>query len=299
MVFSKNHLPFFSLEDAVIESAKVIILVNNWLEESAYWGEHGLSLLLRFIESGVKKEILLDTGQSGDVLLHNLDNGGISLDHLSAIVISHGHYDHMGGISRLLRFLGRPIKVILHPDVWGQRINAKPHPREVGTTFTPEEIERQGGEILSSSEPVFLSKQLLTTGTIPRGEVEERNDSFQRIIDQKVVHDEIIDDLAIILNLGSQGLFILTGCCHAGIINTIKHAIQITGNNKIKGVIGGLHLHDTDEVRLLKTATYLKEINPELIVPLHCSGLKESFYLRERIGPSVVFSGVGVQIAIL
>ncbi len=283
----------------MIESAKVTVLVNNYLRESVYWGEHGLSLLLHLIENGVGKEMILDTGQSGDVLIHNLIHGKISLDRLNAIVISHGHYDHLGGISKLLKFLGRPAQIILHPNIWGQRVNTKPHPRDVGTALTPEEIEGQGGKIFASSEPVLLSKQLLTTGTIFRGEVEERNDSFQRIIDQKVVHDEIVDDLALILNLGSEGLFILTGCCHAGIINTIKHAIQLTGNHKIKGIIGGLHLRDANEKRLSKTADYLREIKPELIVPLHCSGLKESFYLRDRIGASVVLSGVGDQIVIL
>jgi 7,8-dihydropterin-6-yl-methyl-4-(beta-D-ribofuranosyl)aminobenzene 5'-phosphate synthase len=282
----------------MIESAKVTILVNNFLEESEYWAEHGLSLLISFFENGVEREILLDTGQSGDVLVHNLNTLGISLDRLRAIVISHGHYDHIGGISGLLRFLGRPTQVILHPDIWGPRINTKPHTRNIGTKLTFEEIERQGGKIFASSAPVFLNEQLLTTGTIPRKEVEERNHSLQRIINNKLVNDEIIDDLALILNLGPRGLFILTGCCHAGIINTIKHAIQVTGNNKIKGVIGGLHLHDADEERLSKTADYLKEIKPDLIVPLHCSGLKESFYLQQFIGPSVVFSGVGDEIVI-
>jgi 7,8-dihydropterin-6-yl-methyl-4-(beta-D-ribofuranosyl)aminobenzene 5'-phosphate synthase len=178
-----------------------------------------------------------------------------------------------------LSFLDGPTQVILHPDVWGQRINTKPHSRNIGTKLTFEEIERQGGKIFASSDPVFLNKQLLTTGAIPRKEVEERNHSLQRIINNKLLDDEIMDDLALILNLGPRGLFILTGCCHAGIINTIKHAIQVTGNHKIKGIIGGLHLHDAGEERLLKTANYLKEIKPELIAPLHCSGLKESFYL--------------------
>lgn len=283
----------------MIQSAKVTILVNNTLNESTYWGEHGLSLLLGLIENGVEREILLDTGQSGNVLIHNLIQGGFSLNRLDAIVISHGHYDHFGGILKLLKFLGRPIQIILHPDIWGQRINIRPKTRDVGTALTPEEIELHGGKILASSEPVFLSRDLLISGTIFRQELEEQNDSFRRIIDQKAVNDEIIDDMAVILNLGSQGLFILTGCCHAGVINTIKHAIQVTGNHRIRGIIGGLHLRDTSEKRLSKTADYLKGIKPERIVPLHCSGLKESFYLQQKIGPSVILSGVGDQIVIL
>jgi 7,8-dihydropterin-6-yl-methyl-4-(beta-D-ribofuranosyl)aminobenzene 5'-phosphate synthase len=114
-----------------------------------------------------------------------------------------------------------------------------------------------------------------------------------------LANDEIIDDLSLVVNLGEKGLFIVTGCCHAGIINTIEQSIKITGNDIIKGIIGGLHLIGASRDRLKRTAEYLKAKNPDLIIPLHCSGLMESYYLRQSIGDSVKLFGAGEEIPIL
>jgi len=283
----------------VIEKLTITILVNNYLNETEVLGEHGLSLLVSFSASGLRKKILLDTGRTEEVLMGNMETMGISLDDLMAIVISHGHYDHTGGLLSLLRSLGRPIPVIVHPDAWTTRINTKPHFRSISPRLTPSDIERAGGDMIAASNPIVLFEDILTTGSIERYESFEQNDSLLRVRNGELVNDEVLDDLALIINLGEGGLFLVTGCCHAGIVNTVRHATRLTENTKLKGIIGGLHLMGTSDERLSRTVDYLKGLTPEIVVPLHCSGQKESCLLRQDLGEIVKFMGAGEELPVL
>lgn len=283
----------------MIEKLTITILVNNYLNETEVLGEHGLSLLVSFSASGLRKKILLDTGRTEDVLMANMETMGISLDDLMAIVISHGHYDHTGGLLSLLRSLGRPIPVIVHPDAWATRINTNPHFRSISPRLTPFDIERAGGDMIAASNPIVLFEDILTTGCIERCESFEQNDSLLRVRNGELVNDEVLDDLALIINLGEGGLFLVTGCCHAGIVNTVRHATRLTGNTKLKGIIGGLHLMGANDDRLSRTVDCLKELTPEIVVPLHCSGEKESCFLWQGLGEIVKFMGAGEELPVL
>ena len=283
----------------MIKELTITILVNNFLNETELWAEHGLSLLISFVSEKRQGKILLDTGQSGEVLSHNLEVLKVKLDDLVAIVLSHGHYDHTGGLLSFLKLLNNKIPVIVHPDSWGSRINTKPYFREIGSKLTPDKIEAERGVLIEDANPFFITEEIFTTGTIERIEVLEKDLSLLRVTNSKFVNDKILDDLSLVFNLAEKGLFIVTGCCHAGIINTIKQSIKITGNDTVKGIIGGLHLIGANRDRLKRTSEYLKEKNPDLIIPLHCSGLTESCYLHQSIGDSVKFYGAGEKISIL
>lgn len=283
----------------MIEKLTITILVNNYLNETEVLGEHGLSLLVSFSASGLRKKILLDTGRTEGVLMANMETMGISLDDLMAIVISHGHYDHTGGLLSLLRSLGRPIPVIVHPDALATRINTNPYFRSISPRLTPSDIERAGGDMIAASNPIVLFEDILTTGCIERCESFEQNDSLLRVRNGELVNDEVLDDLALIINLGEGGLFLVTGCCHAGIVNTVRHATRLTGNTKLKGIIGGLHLMGANDDRLSRTVDYLKELTPEIVVPLHCSGQEESCFLRQSLGEIVKFMGTGEELPVL
>jgi 7,8-dihydropterin-6-yl-methyl-4-(beta-D-ribofuranosyl)aminobenzene 5'-phosphate synthase len=174
----------------------------------------------------------------------------------------------------------------------------KPVPRSIGAVLNLAQIHEQA-EVVPAAEPVSLSEHILTTGYIERQEPLEINTSFARDKDGLMVKDDIADDLAMVVDLGAEGLLIVTGCCHAGIINTVRHAMNLTGNRQIHTIIGGLHLVGASEERLARTAEYLKEIHPRKIFPLHCSGLEESCYLKEKLGDLVELVGTGATVRIL
>jgi 7,8-dihydropterin-6-yl-methyl-4-(beta-D-ribofuranosyl)aminobenzene 5'-phosphate synthase len=178
------------------------------------------------------------------------------------------------------------------------RINTKPTLRSIGADLKLAQIKEQA-EVVPAAEPVYLSEHILTTGFIERQEPLEENTSFTREKNGLLVKDDITDDLALVVDLGTEGLLIVTGCCHAGIINTVRHAIKLTGNQRIHTIIGGLHLIGASPERLRRTTEFLKEIHPQKIVPLHCSGLKETCYLRETLGDSVELVGTGATIKIV
>jgi 7,8-dihydropterin-6-yl-methyl-4-(beta-D-ribofuranosyl)aminobenzene 5'-phosphate synthase len=282
----------------MIEKVSSVILVNNYTNESNLWAEHGLSILLRIVIEGEQKEILLDTGQSGEVLINNIKKLDIDFKNLMAIVISHGHYDHTGGLLTILKFLKRKIDIVSHPEIWESRLNRKPFLREIGSGIAPSDVAQVGGILKQFDKPYFITKNIFTTGTIERINKFESDLSFLKRQDNKLVQDYIVDDISIVIDLEKKGLLILTGCCHSGIVNTIEHSINLTGNTKIKGIIGGFHLIGASNDRIRRTSEYLKDKNIEMIIPLHCSGATESCSLWQSLGNCVKFCSVGDEVVL-
>lgn len=227
--------------------------------------EHGLSL---FIEHG-DASVLLDTGQSG-AFLDNAELMGVDLAKTTHVVLSHGHYDHSGGISRALAFFARvgakPL-ILMHPDAFIRRsIRENGEIKEIGISQENRRLLEERGALLLKKSSV-LADGLLYLGQIPR----TNKDSCALIgWKENGESDAILDDTGLACTT-SQGLVVITGCAHSGISNTIGYARALSGETVVHAVVGGLHCKRMDEALVQRTHDYLASAVRH-VYGCHCTG---------------------------
>ncbi len=246
--------------------------------------KHGLSYFIKVKIGDNKVTVLMDTGPSPETLLYNSDKIGVNLDEVDVIVLSHGHYDHTGGLYGFLKQMKKRVPVVGHPTVFEPKLSMMPHLRLIGAPITSSDIETVGGVPVFASDPVKIADGITTTGEVPRISAFETVRGFWAVHDQRLIEDKMVDDQSLIIDVADKGLVIVTGCAHAGIINTIKHAQKITGNSKLHAILGGFHLTITDDNRIQATVTELKKLNPKLVGPCHCTGKKAIKKITEALG---------------
>jgi len=277
-----------------LDSLKITVLTeDSVLYESHYLGQHGVSFLLEGVKGSDVMRILVDVGQNSQALLNNMKLMNISPSIIDAVVLTHCHYDHTQGVARMLKEIGRKdIQVIAHRDIFRLNFVTEPYLRHVGIMpgDSREEIEKAGGSLLLTKDPVKLMSGITTTGEVKRQtDFEEVGIALKTIEGGEVVDDRMLDDISVVANVNGKGLVIVTGCSHAGIVNIARHAMELTGCEKIEGIIGGLHLVDASDVRIRRTGEELSKLNPEWICAGHCTGFKAQVELyltfRERFSP--------------
>lgn len=269
-----------------VDSLKVTVLMEDYAGyESEYWGSHGIALLLDVEAGGVCKRILLDVGQSFEALLHNMELAGMEPTSIDMIFLSHCHYDHTLALADMLGQIKKEIPVIGHPEVLRKSFALDPALKEIGagSKNMPEKLVELGAQLVLVKDPFPLMEGILSTGEVERStDFEGRGIGTYNLVNGKLVPDKLVDDMSIIVNLKGKGLFIVTGCSHAGIVNILEHSKKITGIDSVYGVIGGLHLINADDEVITKTIDRLEEINPRLVIPGHCTGQKAQYRLWER-----------------
>ncbi|HHN64705.1 MAG TPA: MBL fold metallo-hydrolase [Nitrospirae bacterium] len=223
--------------------------------------EHGFSAL---IETGDRK-ILVDTGATGIALEHNLRLLGLDFDDIDITFLSHGHSDHTGGIHRIK---GR---IIAHPDAFYKRFIETKDGGMVD--LSAPETDSRSQVIELHREPVKLARGVITTGEIPRIHEWEELKVFRISRNGKLSKDRVFDDQGVIINT-RKGLVVIAGCSHSGIVNTIEHAIKITGINDVYCVIGGFHLIGPGEAKIDRTIEEFRRLNIKKVIPLHCTGFE-------------------------
>lgn len=255
--------------------------------------EHGFSV---WIEAGGRK-VLFDTGQ-GKALVSNAAALGCDLGALDALILSHGHYDHCGAIDAVLE-INPELHVYAHSDLLTAHYSIKPG--ETARNISVPQHEKNVLMGLSENRmhwldgPQEIFSTIGITGAIERRHpLEDTGGPFYMVPGGRI-HDPIMDDMSIWFKVG-HGLIIITGCCHSGLINTVDHIRQISGIDRIRGIIGGLHLNNASGERLRSTCSALKEWNPEIVVPCHCTGDDSVSFLINELGGVVVSGSAGLEL---
>jgi 7,8-dihydropterin-6-yl-methyl-4-(beta-D-ribofuranosyl)aminobenzene 5'-phosphate synthase len=240
--------------------------------------EHGFSALVTIRRAGRETTILFDAGLTPDGMITNADRLEVDLTAAQAVVLSHGHFDHAGGLAGLATRMGGRLPMVLHPQAWTRRRNLLPggHHQEM-PTLSRRALATEGFEVIERREPSLLADaSLLVTGEVDRTTEFERGmpPAHQAWDGSGWSHDPmVIDDQAVIMHLRGRGLVVLTGCSHAGAINILRHARRLTGVDHVHALVGGLHLSGAAfEPVIGPTLAALSGLGPELISAGHCTG---------------------------
>ncbi len=254
---------------------RITILTDNTATAPELLTEHGLSM---WIEYGDKR-IVWDTGQS-DMVCANARTLGIDLALAELVAISHGHYDHTGGLSAVLG-IAQKADVYLHPDAVLTRYSRKQSVRPVGM---PEAavLSLKTRTVHWVKSWTQIDKGIFLTGVIPRKNTFEDTGGAFYLDAECRIPDTIPDDQALVLE-SQNGLVVILGCAHAGVVNTLEHIHNKTGCTNIFAIIGGMHLANAGEVRLNYTLEAFRKFDVQKLIPLHCTGQTACDYFKENL----------------
>ena len=274
---------------------RITTLSENTAGIGNFLAEWGLSILVETDEVN----ILLDTGQSISAS-YNADILGIDLSKIDKIVLSHGHFDHTGGLRQILRRMRKEVEIIAHPDIWAVKYVRRQgrKGRYVGIPFQSQELESLGATFNLTTKPVKITDNIMTTGEVPMvTDFEEIDASLFVKEDAGWQADKLLDDQALIINT-EPGLIVILGCAHRGVINTLYHAQQLTGVKPIHTIVGGCHLIGASEQRMWSTIAALRELDVQRLGLSHCTGLPAASLMAQEFGEKFFFNNAGTSINI-
>jgi 7,8-dihydropterin-6-yl-methyl-4-(beta-D-ribofuranosyl)aminobenzene 5'-phosphate synthase len=268
----------------MLADLRITVLVDDTARDSRLRSEHGLSF---WIEAEGRK-ILFDTGQ-GQALEPNAQQLAVDLGQTDAIVISHGHYDHTGGLLRVLARSASAV-VYIHPLAFESKYSRRERTRSrpIGIPEPVASALLEGDHNLTfTRSPTRICSSVSVTGQVPRlTAFENRSGPF--FLDEQCLREDIVaDDQALYIE-SRNGLVVVLGCAHSGVVNTLDYVAKLTGRRSMHAVLGGMHLAEASEERIARTSAALDRYGVRLVAPCHCSGERAIAKLRSQLGERVV-----------
>ncbi len=216
------------------------------------------------------------------------------MSRIDKIILSHGHYDHTGGLRQLLRKMRKQIEIIAHPDIWAAKYSSRQEDyRYIGIPFSRQELESLGANFNLTTKSTKITDNIMTTGEIPMlTEFEEIEPYLLIKEDSGFQPDKLLDDQALVINT-EQGLVVILGCAHRGIINTLYYAQKLTKVKRIHTVLGGCHLIDASKEQIGSTIAALRELDVQHLGVSHCTGLPAAMIMAQEFGDKFFFNNAG------
>lgn len=277
---------------------------KSW--ERCMCAEHGLAEVVESMQGGKVFPLLFDFGATPLVYLHNLDlllqDWRIDLKSIETLVLSHGHWDHFGGLTAFLdnkrEALSEAARLYAGDDAFLHRTRKAPQGGRVVDMGQLDEAYIAGKrvEIVKVKTPELLGGQALISGEIARRTSYETGSAVWRVEREGAdAIDNLDGEQALVYHLKGKGLVVLTACGHAGIVNTVLHAREVTGVEKIHAIVGGFHLSAAPTERIAQTVDGLAAFDPDLIVPMHCTGIDTIEALERRMPGRIIYNSAGTQ----
>lgn len=266
--------------------------------------EHGFSALVTVRRGDRSHTLLFDTGISPNGMADNMERLGIDASDVEVVVLSHGHFDHAGGLEGLAGLRRRSgLPIVVHPLVWSRRRLAIPEmPAIELPTVSRRSLEDEGFEVIERRQrSLLLGGSVLITGEVDRTTDFETGFQFHERHngDDWEPDPLILDDQALVVNVRGMGLLVLTGCGHAGAVNIARHAMRLTGVDRLHAMMGGFHLGGPAFERVIEpTVMALSEMNPSVIVPAHCTGWKAQHRFAAALPDAFIPNAVGTNYTI-